>query len=230
MTEHRPADEVAPSLAWVRSSVRAAVEGLAAAFEDGELAFLAATSKPELPIRDRMAWHVSRRLGDEYVVSREWRRADIAILRGRDVVTQIEAKAMYSFDVLQQRGRQAYLDRMIADAVKMSALARSDRYLLSTVTDVRGKISEHVQQYVVKYSPMIARAAAAHGSDAVQHLGRERWLRDLEATFGGATVVTHVEGGLVWELEVSVDVFLTGPLTDSEHTATSALLPEDQSI
>ncbi|KRF44612.1 hypothetical protein ASH01_11510 [Terrabacter sp. Soil811] len=210
----------------MRASVGAAVNSLAGAFEDGELAFLAATSKPELPIRDRVAWHASRSLGDEYVVSREWRRADIAILRGSDVVTQIEAKAMYSFDVLQQGGRQAYLKRMIADAVKMSALARSDRYLLSTVTDVRGNISESIRKYVVKYSPLIARAAGTHGSDAVQHLSRQRWSRDLEDTFGGETAVTHVEGGRVWGLEVSVDVFLTGPLTGEEHTTASSVALE----
>ena len=135
---------------------------------------------------------------------------------------------MYSFDLIQAGGRGAYLRQLVADAVKMSALAHSDRYLLSIVTDVRGEIGDDVRRYVVKYSPMIARAASTHGSDAVQALGRRRWLQTLQDTFSAPTVVTHVAGGQVWDLDVSVDVFLTGPLTDDEHTTAGSLTREPQ--
>ena len=67
------------------------------------------TSKVELPVRDRLAWRLSRDLGDEFIVSREWRRADIAVLAGGDVVAEIEAQAMYTFDIVATRGRKAYL-------------------------------------------------------------------------------------------------------------------------
>ena len=84
------------------------------------------------------------------MVSREWRRADIAVLKEADVLTQVEAKAMYSFDLIRPGGRSAYLRQLFADAVKMSALARSDRYLLSSVTDVRGEIPDDVRRYVAE--------------------------------------------------------------------------------
>ena len=66
-------------------------------FEPGELAFLAATSKIEQPIRDRLSWRLQQTLKD-YDVVREWRRADIAILKDKSPVAVIELKAMYTFD------------------------------------------------------------------------------------------------------------------------------------
>jgi hypothetical protein len=66
-------------------------------FEAGELAFLAATSKVEQPIRDRLSWRLQQTLKD-YDVVREWRRADIAILKDESPVAVIELKAMYTFD------------------------------------------------------------------------------------------------------------------------------------
>jgi hypothetical protein len=66
-------------------------------FEPGELAFLAATSKVEQPIRDRLSWRLQQTLKD-YDVVREWRRADIAILKDESPVAVIELKAMYTFD------------------------------------------------------------------------------------------------------------------------------------
>ena len=81
MTSQTPGDQGPAFNGLVHDGLSAAVAGLATAFEAGELAFLAATSKPELPIRDRVAWQLSRSLGADYVVSREWRRADIAVLK-----------------------------------------------------------------------------------------------------------------------------------------------------
>ena len=74
-------------------------------FEPGELAFLAATSKVEQPIRDRLSWRLQQTLKD-YDVVREWVRADIVtrertdivILKDESPVAVIELKAMYTFD------------------------------------------------------------------------------------------------------------------------------------
>jgi hypothetical protein len=78
-------------------------------FEDGELAYLALTSKIELPIRDRLAFMLKRDLDKEgYVVAREWpsgnrNRVDIAILKNGAPVALIELKALYAFDIVRDK-------------------------------------------------------------------------------------------------------------------------------
>lgn len=212
-----PLESQHESVMAVRQVLGAAVAGLTDAFEPGELAFLAVTSKAELPLRDRLAWRLAQDLGEAYVVTREWRRADLAILAGSNVVAQVEAKALYSFDVLREAGRQKYLAYLHADAAKMQALAMSDRFLLSIVTDVRGEIRPELRRHVVKYASGITKAASLHGSDEVSSMAKERWLKELDQSFGVSTAVTHLDGGIVWGLDVRVDVFLTGPLSEVDH-------------
>lgn len=57
------------------------------------------TGKPELHLRDKLAFDVQNKLTDR-LVCREWRRQDIAILpRGSDAADAIiEAKVFYTFD------------------------------------------------------------------------------------------------------------------------------------
>ena len=188
-----------------------ALSTVGSVFEPDELAFLASTSKAELPIRDRLAWTLQQALGEAFTVSREWRRADLVVLAGDEVCAQVEAKALYAFDVLRPTNRQSYLDRLVADSAKMAALAASDRYLLSIITDVRGDMPTELNSHVVKYSAGIAAAIKA-GGDSVRSVARERWLEGLTDTFGCDTAEVQINAGSVWGLDVSVDLFLTGPL------------------
>ena len=49
-------------------------------FGKNELAFLALTTKIELPLRDRWAFVLDKKLlKTDFMVSREWKRTDIAI-------------------------------------------------------------------------------------------------------------------------------------------------------
>lgn len=195
----------------VHRALSESLSGIGSSFQPHELAFLAATSKVELPIRDRLAWTLQRTLGEEFTVAREWRRADLAVLADDGVVAQLEAKALYSFNVLQPANRKAYLDRLAADAAKMAALAASDRYLLSMLVDVRGEIRPDLNSHVVKYSSGIAAGIKASG-DTVRADASDLWLSELAGTFDSPTEEVQVDGGRVWDLDVSVDLFLTGPL------------------
>lgn len=195
----------------VHRALNESLSGIGSSFQPDELAFLAATSKVELPIRDRLAWNLQRLIGEELLVAREWRRADLAVLAGEGVVAQLEAKALYSFNVLQPANRKAYLDRLIADAAKMAALAASDRYLLSMLVDVRGEIRPDLNSHVVKYSSGIAAGIKASGH-TVRADASDFWLDELAGTFDCPTEEMQVDGGQVWGLDVSVDLFLTGPL------------------
>ena len=57
----------------MRGELEKALSNVGRDFEEDQLAFLTLTSKPELQIRDALAWRLHRALPD-LIVSREWRR------------------------------------------------------------------------------------------------------------------------------------------------------------
>lgn len=52
------------------------LQDLPAQFAENELAFLGATSRIDLPIRDKVAFQLHKQYGNDFLVSREWRRFD----------------------------------------------------------------------------------------------------------------------------------------------------------
>lgn len=101
-------------------AIQAAIQGLAATFAEDELAYLALTSKVELPLRDRLAFSLHKRFESisEVAVAREWRRFDLAILSNGKPSTIIEAKAMYSFDMFTNHALWQYPNKVDADISK----------------------------------------------------------------------------------------------------------------
>lgn len=74
-------------------------------FSKNELAFFALTTKIELPLRDRWAYVLFSKLSKtDFIVSREWKRTDIAILQKGSPKVLIEIKALYTFDAISERG------------------------------------------------------------------------------------------------------------------------------
>lgn len=57
------------------------LEAVAKSYRRNELAYLTMTGAVELPIRDRLAWSLHTRLGDQAIVVKEWNRRDIVIFR-----------------------------------------------------------------------------------------------------------------------------------------------------
>ncbi|TDO34738.1 hypothetical protein EV643_12698 [Kribbella sp. VKM Ac-2527] len=195
-------------------ALESALSSLSEAYEQNELAYLALTSKAELPIRDRLAWRLQTALGAPYVVSREWRRADIALLRGDEPLVQVEAKAMYAFDVLSAKSRTKFLAKLASDGLKMVALVPSGAaLLLALITHVDGSIAPHLRRNVVKYSSGIRAALASEDGDAalVGSRARQMWEADL-VQFDAPWRRFQIDGGCQWGLSVSVDAYLIGPL------------------
>ena len=74
-------------------------------FGKDELAFLALTTKIELPLRDRLAYVLHKKLSKQnFIVSREWYRVDLAILKDNKPKVLVELKAMYTFDAVNENG------------------------------------------------------------------------------------------------------------------------------
>jgi hypothetical protein len=187
---------------------------LSESFAQDELAYLALTSKVEQPIRDRLAWGLQSSLGEAFVVSREWRRADLAVLRSDVPLVQVEAKAMYAFDLLSSTSRAKYLARLTSDGLKMAALVPTGAsFLLALITHVDGEIAPHLRQHVVKYSRGIRAAILREAGDAalVKLKARQLWESDL-AQFTSPWQRISLQAGRQWETQVDLDAYLVGPL------------------
>jgi hypothetical protein len=118
-------------------ALEGALSSVGGAFAQNELAYLALTSKAELPVRDRVAWNLQMTLGKPFVVSREWRRADIAVLLGDVPLVQVEAKALYAFDVLSGQSRGKFLAKLTDDGLKMASLVPGGSAFLPGIDHAR---------------------------------------------------------------------------------------------
>lgn len=82
-----------------KGEIIAALDALKDEFRPGELAYLALTSKPESVIRDHLAYRLHGTLFPGCLVSREYDRVDIAILRGRkpSACLQLKTWSLFTF-------------------------------------------------------------------------------------------------------------------------------------
>jgi len=188
-----------------------ALEESGRSFERGELAYLAVTSKMEFPVRDRFAWALHQLLEDRsLLVAREWKRADMAVVREGDAVAIIESTALYAFDVLREPGLHKYRAKVIGDLAKAAALApHADAYALVLCTHVLGEIAPQLRRWVVKYSSGIIGAAKSHGNTG-QEAARQRLGDELSQL--GPSDRSEIPNGSVWGLDVIVDAWLVGPI------------------
>lgn len=136
-------------------------------FQANELAFLALTTKIELPLRDRWAFRLFRELSDTHVVAREWKRTDVAILKGGIPTALIELKAMYTFDAaLDQSGIAGFCDAMERDAEKAHALANASTSVFTVLLATHPKQAIAPQfERIVKYRQGINQALNKYGSE-----------------------------------------------------------------
>lgn len=183
-------------------------------FADDELAYLALTSRAGLPVRDRVAWRLQQELGQDYVVAREWRRADVAVLVGEAPVLQVEARAMHAFDLLDPRSRAEHLAALVSGGIRMAATdPDSSAYLLALVVNVDGRVPEHLRTHVVKHSDRIAASLDSEGAaaGAVATRARKLWEAEL-GRLGWPSTRFTIGGGSMWGLAVELDAHLVGPL------------------
>lgn len=182
-------------------------------FESDELAFLALTSKAELPVRDRLAFALHRRLRG-LLVAREWKRVDLAVLAedGKTPEMLLEAKALYTFDLI---GDDAWADRY-PQRVRDDVAALRSRPDLSEQTQLFALILAthplHVSgpklREIAKYSNGVAKALAALGSaDAVM----KQADKAIKATLPPETDLVaagRLLGGTAYGIEVEVPYWL----------------------
>ena len=136
------------------------LQGLNTKFMPNELAYLALTSKVEHPIRDRLAFslHSDAKLCNKYLIAREWKRFDLAIIgSGNEPAALVELKAMYTFDMFAPKAALQYPGKINSDREKTfnyiskHELPNTEGYTLLLATHIDGDIQdEHVG--IVKYA------------------------------------------------------------------------------
>ena len=134
--------------------------------DDGELAYLALTSKVEQPFRDRLAWIIQKKNCDSgSIVAREWKaRIDLAVLdSSKAPLALIELKAMHAFDLHTHGGSRAFRSAVDEDSRKLArfraahALSQAACITLVTVTACDSHPAKEFEG-IVKYRSKIENA------------------------------------------------------------------------
>lgn len=180
------------------SVIRSAI----ASFAPDELAYLALTGKPELALRDRIAFqlHTSpQTTANRWTVSREYRRIDLAVLRENGLAAAvIEMKCAYSFDAVLAPQQERLRSALRGDLEKCrgsSFSAASDSYGLLAITHPLARVPTRLFG-TVKYAPKINRlfdrredmgaVATAATAFACEAFGNGARVLDLPVTAGSA--------------------------------------------
>ncbi|MEV5384980.1 hypothetical protein [Streptomyces sp. NPDC052721] len=198
----------AESLTW-------AIQKAGESFATNELAYLALTSKPEHPVRDRMAWILHNGLPG-CIAAREWSpngdraRSDLAVLdaSSHKPSAVVELKAAYTFDFAHdgQRAVDKYVRMVGSDLRKGSAVGGSGTRIFSLLL-LTHPMSAPVQPTpVVKYGPEIARSLCERSAADLAHAARETAVSRLSEM--GSVSEGTLRAGTAFGVEVAIKYFL----------------------
>lgn len=184
-------------------------------FQPDELAYLALTSKIELPVRDRLAFSLYRRL-DDLLIAREWKRVDLAVLAGDGETPEmlLEAKALYTFDLIgDEAWTSRYPEKVTADLAALCArkdlTERTQLFALVLATHPTSQPSAQLKQ-VAKYSKGVGKAIGTHG-DATAVLRHADEALRASLRHAGAVYPGEIPGGTAYDVAVSVPYWLIAP-------------------
>lgn len=201
-----------------------------------ELAYLAVTSKPEIQVRDRLAYALHKRLlgsNPPILVAREWarrgvargRRVDLALIEGDQPRVLLEAKAMTTYNVTVAKDRKRYRETVMRDLNSTRAVAAragasdAEVFALVLVTLIDGQIPpEHDD--VIKYARRLRRTP--FDSDAID---------DALTSFLGEDLVPHavtLAKGSPFGLPTALKAWLYGPYRADEPARQSRSRPRDR--
>ncbi|MER7954755.1 hypothetical protein [Streptomyces sp. NPDC096030] len=199
--------------------LKKALHKACSSFAPDELAYLALTSKPELPIRDRLAWVLHRELPGS-VAAREWNpgggraRSDLAVLQEEthEPLALVEMKAAYTFDFA--RAEQLTVEkyrRYIADDLDKAHQAGGTSARVFGLLLLTHPASPPRQPTpVVKYGREIARALSGRTPDELSGVALENARRCLAAH--GTVEDGTLHAGRAFGIDVDVKYLLVSRL------------------
>jgi hypothetical protein len=160
-----------------------ALNAIGSDFLQNELAYLALTSKVEMPVRDKLAYKLHSNPSCKEIVAREWKRVDIALLedKSKDLKGNtkayswidntnpkalIELKAMYTGDFNLEKGTNQYIDALKVDSSSMEIIGNEiANYNILLATHIEDEV-ESPYPPQIKY-PSIANRTAGNNIEEV---------------------------------------------------------------
>lgn len=185
-----------------------------------DLAFLFASGKSELEIRNQIGLHLHRIANSEQIVTREWLRHDLAILEHGVPKILIEGKSWIHADAVSpgkmHSGKKSIVHGLKQDIKKMlnteSMYTEINKYItviLFTV-DVQRSSKGRAKEAAITYADSHRRGIKDH-ENAIELAGRGRGaLSDLLSSYG-VVKRSSLNTGYFHEFKVEADFFLLKP-------------------
>ena len=202
--------------------IKAALSALSA---DLSLGYLAVTSKPELPVRDRVAWYFHRKHPDliaarEYTIKSEnspklRKRVDLAVLKrvAHDPVALVEFKAMIVPDPLSSPEHPLMVS--LLDDLKRLSNTHVPHFGVMLMVHIKnvGRLRQQgLNGRVVKFMPKFLRWAKDKGHDGLKK-AIENATRFFDRANLDVTPLT-IKLGSVWGARVKLACFIL----EANHT------------
>ena len=193
-----------------------ALDSLQSAFLPDELAYLALTQKVEHAIRDSLAFrlHCSLDGVDGLLVCREWNRTDLAVVQGTSPLLLLEAKAVYTFDIVKDGAQHQYPDQLENDYLKAAIWQEAEtgevpEVLLLLIATHPHNLPGPEYRQAVKYYGGVAKYSSA-ANTLVEADSRVRKRVPHEVLAHGV-----VPGGQSFGIGVSIGYWLFAPRMSS---------------
>ena len=182
-----------------------------------DLAYLFATGKSELEIRNQIAlkWHREKLFGD--VVSREWRRHDLVVLSGNQPTLIVEGKSWIHYDAVSPtklaKGPKSIRHEMEKDIAKIRETQKKHPEALGLISTILFTVdgsqvnAREYASYHVKYGDYHLQGINKFKSaEELAGMGRSK-LREL---FEGEGILKRrpVSVGQYFRMPVEVDLHL----------------------
>jgi hypothetical protein len=189
--------------------------------EADDMAYLFATGKSELEIRNALALYLHRKLEPSQHALREWKRHDLAVLdsSGQPMLI-IEGKVWSHMDVLTSKkllvGEKSIKTALENDIQKLADSKKKYPNIRCFITiilfsiDVTGSTTEVKPREIVKYEPLHRRGMKKYKSiNKLQDEGRAA-LRNFVDDYG-QTMFLPMWSGVYQGMEVSSEVLILEP-------------------
>lgn len=176
---------------FVQITLRKLLNHICNGFDKNELAYLSSQGKNEMPIRDKIAWNLHKKItskyGNQYIVRREWapeksgrEKVDLSILEMDSSLTSVvRIVAFIEFKAQSIVKKEPwYLEEFKRDVKKMRDLAQKDTDLyfifLETGQDKKADKYKSILGYAV-YQPKMKKSISYYTEPDYLLTIKEHW-------------------------------------------------------
>jgi len=204
----------------VDAVLKAAIGQISSDFPPNQLAYYALTSKPEREVRDVVAYSMHLALaGTESIVTREWKRIDLAVLQHNTLSLSVELKCAYTFDCVNGNPNGVnYGNAVIMDLNKSVHYASDSTkiYAYLMLVHPKAKISS-LYHHAAKYAYKINRSLSRFSEDEIASQSITN-IRTYFSRWNLTPEIGHVPCGTAFGVDTELITFLFGPLSKQQIT------------